>query len=72
MVNFMFMYFTTINKYIHKIEWNEISQMMKIDSTQFIEKNLPRGLEGILKDTPQNILSSDSKFGKRAGYYVEC
>lgn len=45
---------------------------MKIDSTHFIEKNMLWGLEGILKDTPQNILSSDNKFGKRAGYYVEC
>lgn len=68
----MFVYFTTISKYIYKIEWNKISQMMKIDSTHFIEKNMLWGLEGILKDTPQNILSSDNKFGKRAGYYVEC
>lgn len=30
---------------------------MRIDSTQDIEKNMPLGLNGNLKDIPQNVLS---------------
>lgn len=44
---------------------------MKINSTQDIEKNMPLGLNGILKDTPQNVISNDSKFGKMSGHNVE-
>ena len=45
---------------------------MKIDSTHCIEKDVPLELRGILKDTPRNVLSSDSKYlGKMSGCSVE-
>lgn len=42
-----------------------------MDSTQDIEKNVPLGLEGVLKDTPQNDIRANTKFGKMSNYSVE-
>lgn len=42
-----------------------------MDSIQDIEKNMPLGLKGILRDTPQCGLRGDTKFGKMSSYSVE-
>lgn len=44
---------------------------MKMGSIQDIEKNVPLGLRGILRDTLQCGLRGDTKFGKRSSYSVE-